>query len=166
MQVRWLLFAAGLLVGSTSFVIQACGKSDDSEATADAGDDGASGDTGAGDSATCDLSQNLLDTIPDAAIADGASSTGICLGCVSANCPKQVASCNALCECKGFAATGLDCYAKNSTNPTVCLAGFALGGVSPSVQTLGIQLLGCVNTNCQKQCATSSYERSDAGDAD
>jgi hypothetical protein len=126
-------------------------------ATDDGGGEGeAAIDTGAPDTATCNLSANLLDTIPDASIADGASTTGLCLGCVQASCSTMVKQCNASCDCQGAVSSGLACYLKNINKPTACLAALAVGNIDESVKTIGLGLLSCVNTSCKEVCSTAS----------
>ena len=160
-----VVISAGLLA-SAALAVQAC--SDDDTATAtDAGSDAAEAGQEAGppDSATCDLGANLLERLPDASIADGASTSGICIGCVDTKCGSQVNACNKSCECQNAAYRGLNCFLQNSTNPTPCLAQFTTG-VDPQVQAIGISLAACVNANCKKDCATSTFQPgADAGDA-
>jgi hypothetical protein len=114
------------------------------------------------DAATCDLSANLLDKIPDAAIADGASTSGVCIRCANAKCATQVSACNANCQCQSVVARGLDCYLKNTTDPTACLAQFAT--VDVKIQSIGLVLVTCLNSACEQECATASFQEADGGD--
>jgi hypothetical protein len=148
------LFAFAALAAFTP----ACGSTTDDTAPTDAAGDVAV-DTGPPDSATCDLSANLLDKIPDASIADGASTTGICLGCASANCGSFISQCNQSCPCQSAISTGLTCYVQHSDQPTVCVASFL--GVDPNIQTIGFSLVSCVQTKCDNECQASKFE--DAG---
>ena len=153
-----LSFGFALLALLFVFGAPACGSTADDTATPDAVAD-APIDTGPADSATCDLSANLLDKIPDASIADGASTTGICLGCASAHCGSTISQCNESCPCQSAVSTGLSCFLQNPTSPTVCLLGFT--GVDSTTQGLGFSLVTCVETSCDNECQASKFE--DAG---
>ena len=150
------LVAAGLAV--TAALIQACGGTDEpSAASADAGSDAASEAAAAvpgEDAGTCDPSSDFRTKIPDAAIADGASSSGACVACASEKCPANVSACNLSCDCKNLAATGLDGYLKNTTNPAACAALFITGDVSEQAKSIGIALFTCFNRSCEVACAT------------
>lgn len=170
---RFFLVAGGIGLVATAFVIQACGDTEPVDATPpDSGADVVvdSGQQEAApepeeDAATCDLSADFTKQIPDASIADGASTSGLCLQCAHTKCKAQIDDCNQDCPCQDLAATGLDCYLKNSSNPTVCASAFL--GVDDNTQQIGIALLGCINSGCKEECATESFQPKDAGsDAD
>ena len=153
-------FGVSLSLGLAALVLQAvpaCG-STDSTAAPDAEVD-APVDTGPPDSATCDLSANLLDKIPDASLADGASTTGLCLGCANAHCGSTIQQCNQSCPCQGAVSSGLTCFLQNPGSPTSCLGSFLT--VDSQTQSLGFGLLSCVQTFCDNECQASKLE--DAG---
>lgn len=174
MQARIVLVAAGIGFVATAFVIQACG---DTEVVATPSDSGADValDTGKKDTAppdedadTCDPSADFTKEIPDAAIADGASTSGLCLQCAHAKCKAQIDECNADCTCQGLAVVGLDCYLKNTSNPLVCVNKF-VGDVDQNTQAIGLALIGCINSECKSDCATAVFQDAGAdaaGDAD
>src|SRR5437588_9668241 len=124
MRVHAFLIGATVSLVAVMAGIQACGGDTSSGTTpTDAGNDVTldtkppppppPDDAGA-DSATCDLSADFTTKIPDASIADGESTTGICIGCVEAKCKKDLDSCNQYCPCQSAAAKALECYAKNT----------------------------------------------------
>ncbi len=173
MRARFFVVAGGIGLVATAFVIQACGETEPTPATsADSGadvvvDSGEQKDTAPPDedAATCDPSADFTKGIPDASIADGASTSGLCLQCAHAKCKKQIDACNHDCTCQELAADGLDCYVKNTTNPMVCAGAFL--GVDQNTQTLGLAVLGCINQGCKEECATEAFQPGDAGkDAD
>jgi hypothetical protein len=134
--------------------VEACSSSDAAGPTADAGDESAA-DTGPPDSATCDLSANLLDKIPDAEIPDSSTTTGVCLGCVNAKCESSIAQCNASCPCQAAVASGLQCYLNNPAAAAGCITQFTGGGggFDPNVSTIAFALLPCVQNGCPTECA-------------
>ena len=143
-------FAGGL----AATIAQACGGSDAAISSTDPTDGGggeaAPMQAGPPDSATCDLSSNLLDRIPDASIADGQSTTGVCLGCAQAACGDKIAACNTNCTCKDIAGGVLDCYARTSS---AISCGGALISAPPTAQTIGLALFSCVSSTCKEECA-------------
>jgi hypothetical protein len=141
--------------------VQACGATEKG-APADGGSDALEASTdGSADAAKCDLSANLTGNIPDAAIADGASTSGICLGCGHAKCANFVQQCTVNCDCQKLAASGLECYLRDPTHAEACVFAFSLGSVDRKVQAIGLGLGSCINSNCQEECATTAFE--DAG---
>ena len=173
MGARFFLVAGSIGLVAAAFVIQACGETEPTTAPApDSGADVAVADTGQkeaapvdDDAATCDISADFTKQIPDASIADGASTSGICLQCAQAKCKAQLDDCNTDCPCQELAADGLDCYLKNTSNPLVCAGNFT--GVGDETQQIGIALIGCISSGCKVECATESFQPNDAGsDAD
>lgn len=157
----FLGISTSIVLGATAFL--ACGGGETVSEPIDSGADVVDAgpkDTGpdAQDSATCDLSADFTTKIPDASIADGATTSGICMGCVNTNCRKEVAACNHDCSCQNLANNALECYIK--TQKLSCAASFA--GAGSSTQKLGIALFGCVNDSCQTECAVNSFIQ-DAG---
>jgi hypothetical protein len=173
MGARIFVVSGGLALLAAALVIQACGSTETVTPSADGGgpdvvaDKAPVKDTAPpdDDAATCDLSADFTSDIPDAAIADGASTSGLCVQCANSKCAKEVDNCNLDCPCQGLAASALDCYLKNTADPTVCAAGFIGSGIEQSTQNIGIALLTCINSKCKDDCATASFQ--DAGkDAD
>lgn len=165
--------AVGLIAGA--FLIEACGETEPAAtgSTADSGVEAAAGDAAEKDSApppqpeedaaTCDLKADFTKEIPDAALADGASTSGLCLQCANVSCKAEVTACNQDCPCQEFASDALTCYLDNTSNPFACAGHFA--GVDTNTQRLGFAILNCLNDNCKTECATESFQ--DAGsDAD
>lgn len=168
MRIRYFVTVGSAAFVTAAFAIEACGGDATTEPiAADAAAEAApvvdSGPTDTGapdvevDAATCDLSTNLTSGIPDASIADGASTTGVCLGCVSAKCKTSVDKCNLDCTCKGLANTALDCYTK-TPDPIACGAGFVSAKVPSSTRNIGISLFQCVAQSCKSECATGSFD--------
>ncbi len=173
MGARFFLAAGSLGLVATAFVIQACGETEPTNSApvdsgADVIVDSGQSDTAPpsdDDAATCDLSADFTTQIPDASIADGASTSGICLQCAKAKCKAALDDCNQDCPCQELAAEGLECFLKNSSNPLVCAGSFS--GVDQNTQQLGFALLGCINSGCKEECATEAFLPSDGGsDAD
>lgn len=154
-------------------LFSACG-STASSGTDDGGTDGAVKETSAldtsvtdvavsMDSATCDLSADLTNNIPDAALDEaGTKSTGLCLACANTptTCKSQIDACNADCECKGVAGDVLVCIAKGGGQGCLVMA----AGLSSNAQAIGISLLNCVNQHCSAQCTPQGF--TDGGSTD
>jgi hypothetical protein len=162
MRVRVFILGISVSLVAAAVAIQACGgdtsnPSTPSDAGQEAAKEAAPQDTGsdvAVDSATCDLSTDFTTKIPDASIADGASTTGICVGCAEAHCKKDINDCNASCECKGLMDKALECYAKNSSKGTTALFACVQPFISASSQTqqIGQSLIGCLQASCDQEC--------------
>ena len=134
MRIRFLLVcvSAGLIGGG--FAIQACGGTEETTAVSDAGPD-VTVDTGIKDSSLpdtrdsapeCDPNRDFLKDIPDASIADGATTTGICVGCAKQKCKSDIDKCAANCKCQNIASGALDCYLK--TQAITCGSPFFSAG--------------------------------------
>jgi len=173
MGARFFLVAGSVGLVASAFLIQACGETESTPDTA--GDSGADvavdsnvADTAPPaeeDAATCDLSADLTQGIPDAAIADGASTSGLCLQCAKTKCAAQLDDCSQECACQELLTVGLDCYLKNTSNPLACAGNFT--GVDQNTQQIGLALIGCISGGCKEECATESLLPNDAGsDAD
>ena len=169
MRIRLFLLLASVSFVSAGFTIQACGGTENSgtHATPDSAVAETSNDTGAKDSSVadaadaappCDPNKDFLGAIPDASIADGASTTGVCVGCTKSKCKMEVDKCGADCACQGVAGKALECYAK--TQDVIACFG-SLAAVPAATRTIGIALLGCINNQCAQECATASFQ--DAG---
>lgn len=162
MRIRIFLALASASFVAAGFGVEACGGSSDSGAndTKDSGVAETAADTGAKDAAgdadsgaPCDTTKDFLGLIPDASIADGASSTGVCVGCTKSKCSAEVAACAGDCDCQGIAGTALTCYAKTQ-DPLGCAGQFL--GVKKKTQDIGLALFGCVQNKCKNECATAS----------
>jgi hypothetical protein len=163
-------FSAVLFGGG--FAIQACGGTQsDTAAAVDSGTDVVDAtvkDTNAPDvkdaAPPCDPNADFLKGIPDASLADGASTTGVCLGCAKSKCSTELAACSKDCSCQGIAGDAIDCYVKGGS---ILTCGSSFATVSASTRNIGIGVFTCINGNCATECATSSLLPSDAGgDAD
>ncbi|MBX3264463.1 MAG: hypothetical protein KIS78_25685 [Labilithrix sp.] len=170
MGARIFVVVGGAALVGAAFVMQACGETEPAaEPVNDAGldvEDSAPSEDAPPvdeDAATCDLSADFTEQIPDASIADGASTSGLCLECAKAKCGAQIAACNQDCPCQGVVGEALECYLKNTSNPFVCAG--SLATVDDNTRNLGIALITCINSGCRDECATSSFQDagSDAG---
>lgn len=169
MGARTFLVAGSIGLVATAFLIQACGETESTpDTTPDSGADVAvdtgPADTGPSveeDAATCDPTADLTEGIPDASIADGASTSGICLQCATTKCQAQIDDCREECPCQELATVGLDCYLKNTSNPIACAGNFT--GVDQTTQQIGLALIGCISSACKDECATGSFFPNDGG---
>ena len=164
MRTRFFFLAASVTSIAAAAVAQGCGET---EATPGAGDAGAdvAADTGPKKDATppaedaeppCDTTQDFSKDIPDAEIADGASTTGICVGCAQTNCKKFIDECNENCQCQELAGEALECYAKTA-NIVGCAGQFASSKISKETQTTAFGLFSCLNDSCKDECATEQF---------
>jgi hypothetical protein len=170
MRMRLIFSSALVTTVCAALAIEACGGDTETTPAEDAGIeaavDAAPRDTGAPDTSVadagpeCDLSGNFLDDVPDAALADGATTSGICLGCLGDKCKTALDSCNADCNCREVVGELLECYAKG----TPLVQCFFSVSVTPSQKTqqIGLQLNGCLEKDCNDECAYD--ELFDAGD--
>jgi hypothetical protein len=170
MRIRLFLALASVSFVAVGFGIQACGGSSDDapsttpdanvpETAAETGPKDAATDTATDSAPPCDTKKDFLADIPDASIADGASTTGACVACVKAKCNAEVAKCAGDCICQSVAGNALDCYAK--TQDILGCAG-KLATVPKATQTIGIALFSCVQKDCKDECAASAF--TDGGD--
>jgi hypothetical protein len=164
MLARRLAWMFALGVAAASLAVEACSSSDSVAPVVDGGVEAAA-ETGPPDSATCDLGANLLDQIPDADIPDSSTTTGICLGCVSAKCGSSITQCNQSCPCQAEVASGLQCYVKNPSDPLGCVTPFFAGG-DPQTKTIALTLLPCVQSGCPVECGQKGSSQGDGGDTD
>ncbi len=175
MRIRFFLTVVSAALFGAGFAIQACGSTtnDAPATTADSGADvfeaSTPKDTSVPDAADaappCDTTADLTTKIPDASIADGASSSGLCVGCLKRVCPEALAACNMDCTCQGLAGDALSCFVK--TQAISCGAPFLNGGAT--TLAIGKQLLGCVAGGCATDCAFSQFTMdggADSGDAE
>jgi hypothetical protein len=172
MRNRFLFLGLSVSVFAGAAAFLACSGGTESTPSTDAGMDVADTgpvDTGADvarDSATCDLSADFVTQIPDASIADGASTSGICAGCIEAKCKTDLDKCNHDCTCQNLANAGLTCYLAHSDDPTQCIGPFL--SAPTSTRNIALGMFGCVNSSCQDECAVNSFlnDGGDGGDAD
>lgn len=173
MRTRFLFLGGGATLIAAAVVVEACGGDTDAT-TPPTGSDGggadAVADTGAKDTAPpveedtgapCDKTNDFLKDIPDAAIADGGSTTGICVGCAKQNCGTEIEACKQDCPCQGIAADALECYLQNPDNPLICAGQF--GTVPKETQNIGLALISCISGKCEDECQTKRLTQ-DAGD--
>ncbi len=165
MRIRFFVVGFSAVLFGGGFAIQACGgDQSDSTAAIDAGQDVVDAtvkDVSVADvvdaNPGCDKKADILKDIPDASIADGGSSVGVCLGCAKVKCATEISSCTADCPCQGVAAKALVCFAKaqTQTQQLACAASFQ--GVPSSTQKIGLALAGCLQNNCDNECQASNY---------
>ncbi len=178
MRTRLFVLAASVTslgVAALSLATGGCGETEP-EATTTAADASADvTDSGKKDVVTveedaspCDTSADFTKQIPDASIADGASTTGVCVGCAVKNCKKYIDECNQNCECQDLAADALECYATSGGDIVGCLGKFANASPSKQTQQTGIGLFTCLNGSCKDECQTEALnpDAGDGGDAD
>ena len=171
MRIRFFLTVVSAALFSAAFAIQACGSTtDDGAASADAASpdvfEAGIKDTSVADAKDaappCDTTADLTTKIPDASIADGASTSGVCVGCMKRVCPEALAACNMDCTCQGLAGDALNCFVK--TQAISCGAPFL--GAGGATFDIGKQLLGCVSGGCANECAFSAFIMDAGADAD
>ena len=172
MRIRFLLVcvSAGLFGGG--FAVQACGGTEDVTPVVEAGTDAPVEATAIKDSAVaevadaapaCDPTRDFLKDIPDADIADGASTTGACVTCGKAKCKSEIDKCAKNCPCQNLATDALTCYLK--TQAFTCGAPFL--NASTETRNIGLGLVNCLQTDCKAECAADSFtDAGDGGDAD
>jgi hypothetical protein len=163
MRVHAFFFGVTVTLVSAAAAMQACGGDTSSSATTptdaggttmdvanDVAKDTGPGDTGSGDSATCDLSADFTKKIPDASLADGASTTGVCIGCLEAHCKSDIDKCNLYCPCQTAADKALSCFAMHSDNPILCAG--TVAGTDSKTQGILLSLAGCLQASCGAEC--------------
>ena len=169
------LVVAGLAAGG-------CGSTVDSGVGADAGRDAVVRDVAA---PPADTGPDVVDTgvmacavdadlsmvnLPDASLADGASSIGRCSACVQTTCKMQFAACNDNCDCKSAVLDFFTCY---SAGGSITKCGLPLGTLGGDARTLGQGLIVCIDPafaggpgpGCKDDCAVNALFP-DAGKSD
>lgn len=171
MRIRFLIAVSSVSFFTFGAAVQACsGKSEDAEAT-DAGTDAyeAGKDAtvvDAADSAPpCDPNKDFLKDIPDASIADGATTTGICLGCMKTKCASEIKACAKDCPCQNLASGSLECVLKAANQAAQLACASPFFKAPKATQDIGQALLFCSQGECNDECAASSFDP-DAGDAE
>lgn len=99
----------------------------------------------------CDRNADLFARVRDAAIADGASTTGLCLGCAKHACGDAVGGCTRDCPCQSIVGNALECYL--TTQQIGCAGALADIFVTPATRRHALELLGCVQQACPVECA-------------
>ncbi len=177
MRIRAFIVLGFASLAAAGLAVVACGGEEEDPtpgpSTEDAGKDGStptadSGSDSGGPTDDCDKSKDFLADIPDAAIADGASSSGICLGCLRSHCNAALELCNADCECRGFVGATVGCVAQGTDSFLNCATAAAAenGAPSESVQGIGLGIYQCANQNCKAECALDDLFPPDAGGSD
>ncbi len=161
-----LLTVAGLLGGA--FCIQACSSRDD--ASTDLPDAAESGtrDSGTPDVSEpelpCDRTADLFAKVHDASIGDGASTTGVCIGCTKARCGEAIAKCTVDCPCQGIVGRALECYL--TTQKLGCAIELANYLVTSETRSHALRILGCVQGECPVECGVDAGPTDGSTDAD
>jgi hypothetical protein len=164
MRTRLFFLAASVTSIAAAAVAQGCGETETTTTPGDAGTD-AVADTGPKKDATppaedaeppCDTTADFSKDIPDAEIADGASTTGICVACAKANCKKFIDDCNKNCQCQELAGDALECYAKTA-NIIGCAGQFASSSITKETKQTGLGLFSCLNDECKDECQTEQF---------
>jgi hypothetical protein len=168
MRIRFFLTCVSMTLVGAGFGIQACGGSSESGPAADAAPEAAA-ETGPRDSSTapdvfdarppCDPNKDILKDVPDASIADGSSTTGLCLQCATTKCSAEIKDCQKDCSrsttdlgCQDFAGKMLECYAQTQ-NFFACASKLGIGLSTPQpTRNIGIALGGCVGDQCKDEC--------------
>lgn len=177
MRIRAFIVLGFASLAAAGLAVVACGGEEEEPtpgpSTEDAGKDSGTtadsgGDSGGGPTEDCDKSKDFLADIPDASIADGASSSGICLGCLRSHCNAALDLCNADCECRGFVGATVGCVAQGTDSFLNCATAAAAenGAPSENVQGIGLGIYQCANQNCKGECALDDLFPPDAGGTD
>jgi hypothetical protein len=163
MRVRNLLVMGSLSLCLGGVFAAGCGGSSESSPAQDAGNDTTSdvgSDQSVADTSTSDVKEGgnacVEDAsltqlnLPDASIADGGSSVGLCMGCIKANCDAELTACAADCPCNNAVETVLSCVLTRGFNQACLGPVLTLTGNS---QQLGLGLGQCLLGSCQNACA-------------
>lgn len=144
-----------IAVVATAFALDACSSSDDppaverDDASAPSTNDGAIALENA--EVRCDPDASLLERVADAAILDGASTTGICAGCLDERCAYELARCAEDCMCQAIVGDALQCYL--TTQQLACLGRLTDYLVRQDTRGRALQLSGCARSSCASACA-------------
>lgn len=171
MRTRFFFVLVSAWAIGTGFAIQACGGSSEETdtTTADAAPEATAPkpDAGVQDAApdvadarpACDPTKDVLKGIPDAAIPDSSTTTGLCLGCAKTKCAEEIEDCQTDCSrsatdlgCQDLATKALECYLQKQ-NFLACGGDF-VKAKNPT-QGIGIRLGTCVGQECQAECGVA-----------
>ena len=159
-----LLTAAGLLGGA--FCVQACESSGDVAAGEPDAAEGGLRESGTPDVSEpeppCDRTADLFGKVHDASIGDGASTTGVCIGCAKARCDEAITKCTADCPCQGIVGRALECYL--TTQQLGCASALTSYLVTSETRSNALRILGCVQSECPAECVVDGGM--DAGPTD
>lgn len=152
---RLSVVLASLAVCAGTFAIDAC-SSDDAPPPSDGTDASSSSTSDAtfvpvDAEVRCDPDADLLERLEDASIADGASTTGICAGCLDVKCSYELAHCAEDCQCQGIVGDALQCYL--TTQDIACLGRLTSYLVRQDTRGRALQLSGCARSSCASECA-------------
>jgi hypothetical protein len=159
MRIRNFMLVASSALVVTALMVQACG-GDPEPTPASPVDSGAAetapsetADSGgdAGTSTPCDTTSDFLAAIPDASLADGATTSGLCIGCLASKCSAPVDKCGADCNCRAVVADVLDCFSQGGDLGS-CFTS-SVETPSAATQALGLAILSCVSGTCKEACA-------------
>lgn len=154
MRPRLAVVVASFFAWASTLAIDAC-SSDDPSATSspDASDEAARDVALVLEDAEvrCDPDANLLERLEDAAIADGASTTGICAECLDERCSYELAHCAEDCQCQGIVGDALQCYL--TSQDIACLGRLTNYLVRQDTRARALQLSGCARSSCATECA-------------
>lgn len=107
----------------------------------------------------CDPKGDLFRLVRDASIGDGASTTGVCLGCSKAKCAEAIANCTENCPCQAIVSRAIECYL--TTQQIGCAADLADILVTPTTRKYALQVLGCAQSECPVECAVDAGTTTD-----
>ena len=160
-----LLTGTGLLGGA--FCVQACGSSDDVTSDLPDAAEGGVRESGTPDvrepEPPCDRTADLFAKVHDASIGDGASTTGVCIGCAKARCDEAIAKCTADCPCQGIVGRALECYL--TTQQLGCASALASNLVTSETRSDALRILGCVQSECPAECVVDAGAEAGPTDA-
>lgn len=171
MRARLLVVTLPLLAAGILFGLEACSSdsttsssapTNEPAATTDAGRDvfipdanGKDDDEKKDSAPPCDLSGNFMNDIPDASLADGAATTGACLGCLQAKCPAPLNDCNGDCNCRDFVSEVITCYGEGEQ--FITCAQTTATTPTAKTQQIGLQLAICIQSSCSNECAFGAF---------
>ena len=150
---------ASLALCAATFAIDACSSDGGAASNApDASDDVSRDVTFVPEDAEvrCDPDADLLERVEDAAIADGASTTGICASCMRASCSHELGRCAEDCPCQAIVGDALQCYL--TTQELACLGRLTNYLVRQDTRGRALQLSGCARSTCANECAVDGGE--------
>lgn len=153
-----VITSAGLLAASLS--ILACGgDSEDSTGDRDSNlvADGSAEASDAGSDVradACDTPTDILATVPDASLADGSTSSGLCMACLDSKCSSVIDKCEQDCNCRAVVSDVLGCFSQKGDLMS-CFTS-TVEQPSAATQALGLSFLSCVSGPCEQACGSSA----------
>ncbi len=134
--------------------IEACSSNEPEVTTPDASIDTGRAYSFEDAEALCDPDGDILSEVKDAAIADGASTTGICAACVRKTCATALAECARDCLCQGIMRDAIGCYLE--TQEIVCLGKLTSYLLTNATRSRALALAGCAQAGCPTECAVDA----------